>query len=99
MVGKRKPGIVAAGLYLAIEASLFVFACLHPSGLGYEFVPFAFLAFPWYGIFGAALVRVIGDLGVIADFGCMIAGTLANAIAIYWACAGLARIRSIILRA
>ena len=72
-----KSGIVAAGVYLAVEVLLFVDACLHPSGLGYEFIPFAFLTLPWYFLLRALPFPVIG----------MSVGLLANMVTIYYASA------------
>ena len=69
-----KSGIVAAGVYLAVEVLLFVDACLHPSGLGYEFIPFAFLTLPWYFLLRALPFPVIG----------MSVGLLANMVTIYY---------------
>jgi hypothetical protein len=74
-----RSGIFAVGVYLAIEVNLFIYAYLHPSGLFYEYLPFAYLTFPWYLFFEVALSRVIGG------FGCMFAGMLANALTIYFA--------------
>lgn len=41
-----KPGLIAAGAYLTLEAAAYIYACFHYSGLGYEFIWFALLTIP-----------------------------------------------------
>ncbi|MGA2713963.1 MAG: hypothetical protein ABSG41_12725 [Bryobacteraceae bacterium] len=75
-----KSGIVAAGAYLAVEVYFFVYASLHPSGLGYEYIPFAFLSFPWYYVLGYLFVRLSWP-----EAYAMFAGVLMNALVSYLA--------------
>jgi hypothetical protein len=75
-----KSGIVAAGAYLAVEIYFFVYASMHPSGVLYEYLPFAFLSFPWYFVFGYLIAYFEWS-----EFYAMFAGVLMNMLVIYFA--------------
>lgn len=70
-----KTGLIASGAYLAIGAALYIDAYMHPSGLGYEYIPVMFWSFPWFHLF--------------PDFTAICLGLPLNAILIFcvvWIC-------------
>jgi len=87
--------LIVTTAYISVVVALFVAAALHPSGVGYEFLPSVYLTYPSILFFQSLCAHYPPLFDIIdGDFGLILAGMLTNAIAIYFIVSSVSHLRS-----